>query len=104
MPLRGNPAIVQHPIQGRVAILLVTQCYENWDKGHFGLMADFTFFYYKTNLDIYSKNCGSLCFMQSKLQSKSLQVMYTNHIICQAKEEQRDAQAFNTSEVLHPLM
>ena len=28
----GNPAMDYHPIQGRVAILLVASSYENWDK------------------------------------------------------------------------
>ena len=38
-----------------------------------------------TNLDIYSKNCGSFGFMQNRLESKGLQIMYTNHIIWQEK-------------------
>ena len=42
----GNPAMDEHPIQGRVEILLVASCYRNRDKlrpdGSLGRNADFT--------------------------------------------------------------
>ena len=28
----GNPAMDQHPIKGKVELLLVSSCYRNWDK------------------------------------------------------------------------
>ena len=45
----GNPALVYHPIQREVEILLVASCYGNRDKlrpdGPLGLNADRTFTY-----------------------------------------------------------
>ena len=45
----GNPAMDKHPIQGRVAMLLVASCYGNWDKlrpdGSLGSYTDFTFYH-----------------------------------------------------------
>ena len=42
----GNPAMVEHPIQGGVEILLVALCFGNRDKlrpdGPLGSYADFT--------------------------------------------------------------
>ena len=50
----GNPVMDQHPIQGRVEILLVASCYKTrdklWPDGPPGSYADFTFYLIKITL------------------------------------------------------
>ena len=68
--------------QGQVVIDTCTLPIWNQDKIYWVLGGTDAL---STNLDIYSKNCGSFGFMQNKLESKRLQIMYTNHIIWQEK-------------------